>query len=967
MCAKKVAVVDIRLTGLNTIDKLEKELRDVNEQLKQVDINSQEFDELQKRAQNADAKLRTVNDTLKGLTSQQRATAIKDMGMGLVGAFQIAASASLVFGEQTSEAIQKAQANVVALFNAIDGLEKVTKMFTGDSLKMFKSIGLGFKSLVVSAKGASLGIKAALISTGIGALVVALGLLIANFDKIKGIVTGQSKAAEKAAEKEVALTSAIQKQFDARLTAAKQVLEFAKQKNALDKDALDLARAELEYSQSESLAAFAKLKSLKAENDLIDAKLKKRRGLSTEERSELARQKEINEELIRGLEFDNVRLKVVNLQKLNYTFIANQIEKQNELIRKTQISITKISAEQFNQRKLYLENKKIIETQLKIINTTWSIEQLRTDELRNQKEQLEAQLYAINEQEKLRIKNLKIQIQELNLSRQFENALSNINAEYTKLATALELERGYLESNVIAYEDQIYSLEVIKSKHDELRDKKMDLVNFDARGKGLLYQQNQELEQQLLNYNELFSQARGILDLQVEFVNSRIRESKLFEEKLDAAARELMFFTQIEEAQQDKLRNDKQILENQKEGLNQKKEELSLIGQQYEQQEQIYQQALDKANAELSSASSLEEQANALQKVVAAEQQLATLNQNVLDTNLQIEQTKSEILAVDNDIITTEINIEASTNAVLQKQKELSDEVERGARGYILAQEQLQKYAEEIAATQQLISAGFELVASLYDRQAQNADDSLKKLNKQLQGIAKTESKLKELKEELKDADGERYDELIKRIADEEKAELAKNDSIDKQRIAIEEQIKEQENKKLEAEYQAAKWRKIQSLVDATIAGALAVVRALPNVVLAGIIGALAATNIGIISSQKLPERPKQELGGYQQGKSHAQGGIPVEVEGGEYIINKRSTSQYLPLLEAINNMGNRRKFADGGLTAPVSATSGGDIIDYDRLSKAILEGLQPQVSVKDIISGIRKVNVIEAKARLGS
>lgn len=47
--------------------------------------------------------------------------------------------------------------------------------------------------------------------------------------------------------------------------------------------------------------------------------------------------------------------------------------------------------------------------------------------------------------------------------------------------------------------------------------------------------------------------------------------------------------------------------------------------------------------------------------------------------------------------------------------------------------------------------------------------------------------------------------------------------------------------------------------------------------------------------------------GGLIEGKSHAEGGIPIlgsniEVEGGEYIVNKKSTRENLPLLEKINN-----------------------------------------------------------------
>jgi hypothetical protein len=61
--------------------------------------------------------------------------------------------------------------------------------------------------------------------------------------------------------------------------------------------------------------------------------------------------------------------------------------------------------------------------------------------------------------------------------------------------------------------------------------------------------------------------------------------------------------------------------------------------------------------------------------------------------------------------------------------------------------------------------------------------------------------------------------------------------------------------------------------------------------------------------------------GGMVNGKSHAQGGEKfavggrvVELEGGEAVINKRSTAMYKDQLSAINQAGGGRKFADGGL-----------------------------------------------------
>ena len=41
---------------------------------------------------------------------------------------------------------------------------------------------------------------------------------------------------------------------------------------------------------------------------------------------------------------------------------------------------------------------------------------------------------------------------------------------------------------------------------------------------------------------------------------------------------------------------------------------------------------------------------------------------------------------------------------------------------------------------------------------------------------------------------------------------------------------------------------------------------------------------------------------GLLSGKPHSAGGVLLEAEGGEYIINKKATKNHLPLLEAIND-----------------------------------------------------------------
>jgi hypothetical protein len=101
-----------------------------------------------------------------------------------------------------------------------------------------------------------------------------------------------------------------------------------------------------------------------------------------------------------------------------------------------------------------------------------------------------------------------------------------------------------------------------------------------------------------------------------------------------------------------------------------------------------------------------------------------------------------------------------------------------------------------------------------------------------------------------------------------------------------------------------------------------------------GIAGAIAGAVKGIAEIDKAgqessksaaesakPTGSKFAKGGLLVGPSHSQGGIKSaygELEGGEFVINKRSTRSFMPLLSAINSAGNR-KYANGGMTPSMS------------------------------------------------
>lgn len=94
--------------------------------------------------------------------------------------------------------------------------------------------------------------------------------------------------------------------------------------------------------------------------------------------------------------------------------------------------------------------------------------------------------------------------------------------------------------------------------------------------------------------------------------------------------------------------------------------------------------------------------------------------------------------------------------------------------------------------------------------------------------------------------------------------------------------------------------------------------------------------------------------GGVAVGRSHAQGGIPVvgkpyEIEGGEAIINKKSTAKYLDLLSAINEAGGGRKLT---ADAQMRKFATGGVMNYQKIDDDMRANNQ-QSQIANAISNI--------------
>lgn len=162
--------------AVKSIADLEKELQETTEQLKQVEVGSAAFNELQKKAAAAKGQIDRFNQTTDAMSKgfQGFGENLAKVTGSLTGGITAATAAMQLMGVEND--------NVVA------GIAKLQQLMAfSQGISSLKDLSQGFQGVsaaVKAATGSFKGLRGAIAATGIGALVVALGLVIENWDKI---------------------------------------------------------------------------------------------------------------------------------------------------------------------------------------------------------------------------------------------------------------------------------------------------------------------------------------------------------------------------------------------------------------------------------------------------------------------------------------------------------------------------------------------------------------------------------------------------------------------------------------------------------------------------------------------------------------------------------------------------------------------------------------------------------------
>mgnify|MGYP003148943138 CR=1 FL=1 len=193
--------------------------------------------------------------------------------------------------------------------------------------------------------------------------------------------------------------------------------------------------------------------------------------------------------------------------------------------------------------------------------------------------------------------------------------------------------------------------------------------------------------------------------------------------------------------------------------------------------------------------------------------------------------------------------------------------------------------------------------------------------------------------------------------------------------------------------------KKANDIIMATINGALAITKVTAQtgigaIAAAPLTSALVAAQIAAIASQKFVgkkggltpsienqgtlEINKFAEGGMVHGPSHAEGGVKfasggrvVELEGGEAVINKRSTALFKPMLSQMNSHnGYGKKFAQGGMTPGTTAIMGQAMENWTArdIAGLVSDSINSQqvfVTEADVSSSQSVVDIIEAQSTI--
>lgn len=206
----KTYVVKLEVDGITesvrNINSLETAVSDLENELKNADLGSAEFKQLSKELGVAKGELGGFQRGIDALDPAAKAEQFVKFGEGVAGGFAVATGAMALMGtesEEMEELMVKTQGAIaIAVGYRSIAEAKLTQTIANSAIaeKARAVVTIATTAVTKLATGGMKLFRAALLTTGIGAFVVAAGLLVAYWEDIKKLVTGVNEADKKLLE-----------------------------------------------------------------------------------------------------------------------------------------------------------------------------------------------------------------------------------------------------------------------------------------------------------------------------------------------------------------------------------------------------------------------------------------------------------------------------------------------------------------------------------------------------------------------------------------------------------------------------------------------------------------------------------------------------------------------------------------------------------------------------------------------
>ena len=336
--------------GQQSIAGLRKEIKSLKDQLVGLEEGTKEYNDVLVEVANKTHQLAEIQQQVRKSSQDfgDQLANVRGTITGVSGAFQTVLGSLSLMGVELGDDVKmlKMLQSAMAITQGVAAIDS--------GIKSFKALSISIKA----ATAATNGFKKALIATGVGALVVAVGLLIANMDKLSQLFGGAADESDK---------------FAAANKRLKDSLDALNQQTELEVAIMEQDGAtKVEVAQKRLEAARAALKEADATVDLIRAKgeLNKKELEELQTAMDVANERwkivaKANQDLFlaeRQAQLDRQKAERERVQKH-----LEELRKQNEEAAKQRLADLKKIAEQDNEANMSLVGDEQAElTKLKI-------------------------------------------------------------------------------------------------------------------------------------------------------------------------------------------------------------------------------------------------------------------------------------------------------------------------------------------------------------------------------------------------------------------------------------------------------------------------------------------------------------------------------------------------------------------------------------------------------------------------